>query len=423
MFEIKFNNQKVTPSTQDLPDGFKIIEFDYQPTTPDDIIKLTHEDVLDGTAYDHIGDYFLKQAMIWTGDPNMPYEKNTSEASRLKTIFDNLNNISLSMQQPGKSFGEFQINANGILTEFMNDDGSLKTSTATTAGKIVNLIQGETDKAISQMSDRLINLTVAKDDLISEINVQAGSTLIKSTDGEKTNVFNITPETSYIQNATITDAMIKNMSANKITAGTIDANTINVINVNMKNLVGDFAQFAKTLWASLSTQVYIDGTGMKVFRIDGTNSVDIDEDGMDFKDHRGIDAGSIGWSKYVNKDYGALNITALRGHDVALASKRNGDYAPGVPEISVSGYGKITVWSPIYGGHLGRYGALIVSGDEHVTVRCQGENDSQRHGAIFLMDSGEVRLSLRSGGVVSIDSMFNDISSLYSRIRALESRG
>lgn len=426
MFQIKNNGKVVTPKVTNVSDG-QIVEFDYKPTKADQIIQLVHEDILDGSAHGYMGDYYFKQTMIWTGDPTMAYEKNTSEASRLKTIFDNLNNISLAMKDPGKSYGSFQINANGILTEFLNADGTLKTSTLTTAGKIINLIQGDYNTAIQQMSKDIYNVTVAKKDVINEINVQAGSTIFSAKDANGKNILQITPQTTYIPNATITNAMIKEMSADKLTAGTINANDINVINVNLQNLVGDFAQFMRTIWASITTQVYIDGGGIKIYRLDGTNSVDFTETGMEFRDHRGIKAGSIGWSKYAGKDYGALNLTALRGHSVALVSKRNGNSLPGVPELKVTGEGRIEAWSPIFHADS-PWGVQIVGvapgGKTGITLGAATKAD--RYGYIGLGADRKVYISNPGDTYTVLNDKFDQldsrISSLASRVSSLESR-
>lgn len=72
-------------------------------------------------------------------------------------------------------------------------------------------------------------------------------------------------EKTYIKNGVIKDGMIANLNADKISGGTIDANEVNIINLNVKNLIGDFAQFTKTLWKSYYSNMEITGEGI-VFR-------------------------------------------------------------------------------------------------------------------------------------------------------------
>lgn len=69
-------------------------------------------------------------------------------------------------------------------------------------------------------------------------------------------------EKTYIKNGVIKDGMIANLNADKITGGTIDASDVNIINLNVKNLIGDFAQFTKTLWKSYYSNMEATGKGL-----------------------------------------------------------------------------------------------------------------------------------------------------------------
>lgn len=69
-------------------------------------------------------------------------------------------------------------------------------------------------------------------------------------------------EKTYIKNGVIKDGMIANLNANKISGGTIDANEVNIINLNVKNLIGDFAQFTKTLWKSYYSNMEVTEKGL-----------------------------------------------------------------------------------------------------------------------------------------------------------------
>ena len=84
---------------------------------------------------------------------------------------------------------------------------------------------------ISQLANN-INLRVTKGELLSEINVQAGSVLINS----GTNKLNVTPDTTYIEDATIKSAMIESLEAGKIKTGTLDAGKVKVINIDAANI-------------------------------------------------------------------------------------------------------------------------------------------------------------------------------------------
>ncbi|MDM8222021.1 hypothetical protein [Limosilactobacillus vaginalis] len=94
--------------------------------------------------------------------------------------------------------------------------------------------QGATESEITQLRDD-INLRVTKGDLLSQINVEAGRTLIQSNkiyfDADS---FVMSPNSkAFIPSAFITD-----LSADKITSGTLDAGNIRVINLTADNIHG-----------------------------------------------------------------------------------------------------------------------------------------------------------------------------------------
>ena len=93
-------------------------------------------------------------------------------------------------------------------------------------------------------------------DVLNSINVLADGT--NRIDGRLTH---ITGQTK-IDNAVIKDGMIANLNADKISGGTIDASDVNIINLNVKNLIGDFAQFTKTLWKSYYSNMEVTGKGL-----------------------------------------------------------------------------------------------------------------------------------------------------------------
>lgn len=112
---------------------------------------------------------------------------------------------------------------------------------------------------ISQMSDD-INLRVQKGDLLSQINIQAGSTLIQSK-----KLFLDASSVVFSGNAFIPSAAITDLSADKITAGTLNAGNVNVINLDVNKLVGNTTEFVRSGWTNAyGSHVQIDGGGMTV---------------------------------------------------------------------------------------------------------------------------------------------------------------
>nr|WP_257536212.1 peptidase [Limosilactobacillus reuteri] len=72
---------------------------------------------------------------------------------------------------------------------------------------------------------------VAKDQILAQINMSAGATLIQND-----KIYMDSSSTIFSGKAFIPDAAITNISADKITAGTLDAGRINVINLNANNI-------------------------------------------------------------------------------------------------------------------------------------------------------------------------------------------
>lgn len=83
---------------------------------------------------------------------------------------------------------------------------------------------------LEQLSNQ-INLKVSKDDILGQINIAAGATLIQNK-----KLYFDADSTVFSGKAFIPDAAITNISADKITAGTLDAGKINVININADNI-------------------------------------------------------------------------------------------------------------------------------------------------------------------------------------------
>lgn len=129
---------------------------------------------------------------------------------------------------------------------------------------------------ISQMADD-INMRVQKGDLLSQINIQAGSTLIQSK-----KLFLDASSVVFSGNAFIPSAAITDLSADKITAGTLNAGNVNIINLDVNKLVGNTTEFVRSGWTNAyGSHVQIDGGGMAVSYGDWYTR--FDGNGMTFK--------------------------------------------------------------------------------------------------------------------------------------------
>ena len=130
---------------------------------------------------------------------------------------------------------------------------------------------------ISQMSDD-INMRVQKGNLLSQINIQAGSTLIQSN-----KLYLDASSVVFSGNAFIPSAAITDLSADKITAGTLNAGNVNIINLDVNKLVGNTTEFVRSGWTNAyGSHVQIDGGGMSITYGDWLTK--FEPDGMVFRD-------------------------------------------------------------------------------------------------------------------------------------------
>lgn len=118
----------------------------------------------------------------------------------------------------------------------------------------------EVNKSQFTQLQSAINLRAQKGNIIGEINVEAGKTILRQSD----NVVMITPATTYIQNATIKSAHIESIVADKVTAGTLNAANVNIINLNVNKLVGNLTSFVQSSWNGISSQVSINSAGIDI---------------------------------------------------------------------------------------------------------------------------------------------------------------
>ncbi|OTA50340.1 coiled-coil domain-containing protein [Limosilactobacillus reuteri] len=116
---------------------------------------------------------------------------------------------------------------------------------------------------------------VAKDQIIAQINMSAGATLIQNN-----KIYMDASSTIFSGKAFIPDAAITNISADKVTAGTLDAGRINVINLNANNIT------AGTLRGS-NGEFYLDSGALHVWQ--NNHDAWIDQNGIhDYDNQRSV---------------------------------------------------------------------------------------------------------------------------------------
>ena len=164
-----------------------------------------------------------------------------------------------SPDDPSEALGELGTQINSELGKVSEKADEAKTAAgqATSLSQTAKQLAEATRTQVTQLADSwsVRNLNSAGD-VLGQLNLNPdGSVKINEAlvaIGEKT----------YIKNGVIKDGMIANLNANKISGGTIDANEVNIINLNVKNLIGDFAQFTKTLWKSYYSNMEATGKGL-----------------------------------------------------------------------------------------------------------------------------------------------------------------
>ena len=164
-----------------------------------------------------------------------------------------------SPDDPSEALGELGTQINSELGKVSGKADEAKTAAgqATSLSQTAKQLAEATRTQVTQLAGSwsVKNLNSAGD-VLGQLNLNPdGSVKINEAlvaIGEKT----------YIKNGVIKDGMIANLNANKISGGTIDANEVNIINLNVKNLIGDFAQFTKTLWKSYYSNMEATGKGL-----------------------------------------------------------------------------------------------------------------------------------------------------------------
>jgi phage minor structural protein len=214
-----------------------------------------------------------------------------------------------------------------------------------------------------------INLRVSKGDVTSQINIEAGRTLIDT----KQLLLNA-DTVKFSGSAFIPNAMIQNLSAEKITAGTLNAANVNVINLNARALTAGTIS-GTNLSMNLDTGAvqfqkgYIAGSNSKIrFDLDNSYLHSLNSGGSGFKISDGQLSFFDGLLGSTPQYLGAIMLDAF-------SSDFSGIKVYGSKGASIQGGGNaITVGYSLFrndkigiSGNTGVTGNLSVSGNLSVT--------------------------------------------------------
>lgn len=193
--------------------------------------------------------------------------------------------------------------------------------------------------AVKNELNQAINLRVQKNELLSQINLQAGHTLIQSN-----KIYLDAESVVFSGKAFIPNAAIVDLRADKITAGTLNASKVSIINLDVNRLTGNKTEFVKSFWRSAyGNYVNIDYSGMRVTY--GNTTTEFNSYGMEIT-AVGESIGGIGWQgmKNMPPNYQGLLFWLDGGGDyMAWAARNNGNYNMN-PLIKLSWYRK--EWTP-----------------------------------------------------------------------------
>ena len=232
------------------------------------------------TATIHVGSYKLEKGYKETPWTTSPYDiyMNPNVVTKVLTSVQDLNNLTLEGNYVIKATNNTNSPIGNWLVVRVEGSGDILHQTIS-ADNDPNLSYTRTFNGSWSAWQR----TVTGGNIMAQINMSAGTTLIQND-----KIYMDASSTIFSGKAFIPDAAITNISADKITAGTLDAGRINVINLNANNIT------AGTLRGS-NGEFYLDSGALHVWQ--GDHNAWIDKNGIHDSDNSGnnvwISNGSI----------------------------------------------------------------------------------------------------------------------------------
>ena len=275
-----------------------------------------------------------------------------------------------------------------------------------------NWEEGATYSEITQLQDA-INLRVQKDELLSQINIAAGHTLIQSNkiyfDADS---FVMSPNSK----AFIPSAYITNINADKITTGTLDAAKFNVKNFSADNIVGGTLNGVVVKTGANDRYFQTSKDNIYWVRNDGMSLVGNDTylnraNGLNIADMNNIQLTTWGGAS-VNPDGSIVNTSGDAGHPKIVVDT-NGNWDPDDPYGTKWGGGpgnsEIVQW-------IGNKEYTALTRGKGLTVRLNDENKN----SVFVIqkdnkvgfyvgggdDGGEIRIA--GAGPIKLQGKYLD---------------
>lgn len=224
----------------------------------------------------------------------------------------------------------------------------------------------------TQLSNN-VNLKVNKGDVIGQINLEAGRTLLQNQ-----KIYLDADTVGFSGKAFIPSAAIKDLDAGKITTGTLDAANVNVINLNANNITSGTIK-GQNLSMNLNTGV-VDFQKGRVRSTTGTLDIDIDRGTLQISNNSGEGIfASYGRLEFSSKTNWGGNLPPQYGKIY-----RTVDFLTGVAEgITIEGSEGVEIKTSNYNG----WGTPTLSGTPNGVGLTMANN-----GKVIFESGGPLRL-------------------------------
>lgn len=203
--------------------------FPYTAETAKDTVTIHN------MSYDDIRvDNKLIRLMLRHGTIPGQYVPNESEASRVQSIWSNLQRVQQFMEDREHGLQALiTTSVNGVLEQFVDSKGNLQTDTATIAGKILARVKSDTSESVREQLPGLIRDSVTTEHFKSVVQ-QSGDDIISAIQdkgGSVVSAINQSPDGVHVKGKLIsldgetkmTNAFAKTLVTEKLTSSDVKA--------------------------------------------------------------------------------------------------------------------------------------------------------------------------------------------------------
>lgn len=276
------------------------------------------------------GNFIFNQPMMTISSKHLPYKQDQKIIDAVQQRYVDLNVkvdgiSSLVANKADRSYVEQKANEISSVVAGKADTSFVNQTASTWQTKLQDAQKTNT-VAISAVKNELvsaINLRVQKGDVLSQLNIESGRTLIQTK-----KLYLDADTVAFSGKAFIPSAAITELTADKIKTGTLNAANVSIINLDVNRLTGNKTEFVRSSWRDAYGQyVNIDAGGMRVTY--GSTTTTFNTSGIKIKAVN-EDIGGIGWQGMVGmpSNYQGLTFWLDGGGDyMAWAARDNGNYS------------------------------------------------------------------------------------------------